>query len=333
MSELNSKYDFTNPNIFNQKLFRREDDMLNVFRTAEDSHDEFWDFSSKLGESNDYNWDDKNKEIIYNQSSPDPETTKEFDFFNFASEPFGATDNLVSSPSIWDTPKRDEEYGIALKESKDKDNKSSSFVTNTSKDLFTNSNSASSGLSEAKLVTNFTQQESWLDESEKESELAGSKKKSKTFSRRKDVIIKTLLRKCRKYYLKDFNKRSNYLKTIKRKFGSSIYKTLLEDYLTKVFKTSSNEHLLIFMGVFLYQKDLEDNLDLFVSPNYGPAEIKKLINTVHEILYKYSHQKFHYFSKNEEFKYVFLHFAELGTKDLMRDKEYAAGFEIIRDQL
>jgi len=172
--------------------------------------------------------------------------------------------------------------------------------------------------------------------SEKASDKAASSKgknSNKMFSRRKDVIIKTLLRKCRKFFLKDFNSKTNYLKTAKRKFGSSIYKTLLEDYINSVFQVDCSEKMLIFLGVFLYQQDLEDNLDLFTSPNYSPKEIKKLITTVHEILYKYSHQKFYYFSKNKEFKFLFTYFEKLGTDEVKADREYAIGLDIIRGQL
>ena len=122
-------------------------------------------------------------------------------------------------------------------------------------------------------------------------------KKSRIFSRRKDVIIKTILRKCRKFFLKDFNSRTHYLKTAKRKFGSSVYNKLLENYITSVFRVPCSQKMLIFMGVFLYQQDLEANLDLFIGPNFTPKDIKNLATTVHDILYKYSHQKFHKFSK------------------------------------
>mmetsp|Transcript_7235 Transcript_7235/g.8188 ORF Transcript_7235/g.8188 Transcript_7235/m.8188 type:complete len:92 (+) Transcript_7235:716-991(+) len=91
--------------------------------------------------------------------------------------------------------------------------------------------------------------------------------------------------------------------------------------------------MLIFFGVFLYQQDLEDNLDLFVSPNYSPKEIKLLITSVYEILYKYSHQKFHHFSKNEEFKFLFNYYEKVGTKEVKEDREYALGLDIIKGQL
>jgi hypothetical protein len=158
-------------------------------------------------------------------------------------------------------------------------------------------------------------------------------KRVKLFSRRKDVIIKTLLRKCRKFFLKDFSTRTNYLKTAKRKFGSSVYKTLIEFYLNTVFPNCQSEDLLMFMAAFLYPQDMEDSIDSFVSPTYHYSTIKALLAKIHEILYKYSHQKFDGFSKNSEFKILFMKFDELGSDVHKIDSEYAAGFEIIKDQL
>lgn len=87
------------------------------------------------------------------------------------------------------------------------------------------------------------------------------------------------------------------------------------------------------MGVFLYQQDLEDNLDLFISSNYSPNDIKQLITSVHNILYKYSHQKFDNFSKNEEFKFVFTYFEGVGTDEIKQDYEYELGLDLIKGQL
>lgn len=312
MSETNMQLNFQNPILFNEKLFRREDDLLNVFRES----------TCYLEEDNSYTF-----KFDCNQ----------YDSWENITESVGPTVDFRESSSLM----RDHTFNFdipvePLKTSNSDASEASEFVTH-SKEIFTNSSPLSAGKDslESKPVTNFTSQASHDIESDVQSETAGSKKKKKTttFSRRKDVIIKTLLRKCRKFYLKDFNKKTSYLKTVKRKFGSSVYKTLLEDYLTKVFKISCSEGLLIFMGVFLYQQDLEDNLDLFVSPNFGPEEIKKLITNVHDILYKYSHQKFYHFSKNEEFKFIFWNFDKIGAEELRKDEEYASGFEIIKGQL
>lgn len=134
-----------------------------------------------------------------------------------------------------------------------------------------------------------------------------TRKRRKQFSRRKDVIIKTLLRKCRKFFMQDFNAKTNYMKQ-KRKFTNAIYLNLLKNYLTSVLKINDSESLVAFLGAFIYQQDLEDNLDSFASTNLSPLTIKDKSAKIHEILYKYSHQKFRVFSKNSDFLPIFTYF-------------------------
>ena len=183
--------------------------------------------------------------------------------------------------------------------------------------------------------------------------------KGKLFSRRKDVIVKTLLRKCRKFFLKDFKQKTNFMSRAKRRHVSANlsssakngleYKMQLKNYMQKVFHYNGEtvgfestsyggswkeEKLLVFIAIFLYHQTVEKNLDLFAGPNLSREEVKQMVVSVHDILYKYSHQKFHVFiQNNEEFKFIFLYFDRFGSKELVRDREYAAGFEIIKGQL
>jgi len=97
-----------------------------------------------------------------------------------------------------------------------------------------------------------------------------------------------------------------------------------------------SEHILVFLGVFLYPKDLDDNLDLFISSIYSPLDVKSLASEVHEVLYKYSHKKFERFSQNKEFKFLFKHFEKSFLQDLQKEElsqEMIRGLEIIRGQL
>lgn len=118
----------------------------------------------------------------------------------------------------------------------------------------------------------------------------------------------------------------------KRRQTNSIYAAELRDYLTSVLNLHDS-HVTAFLGAFLYQQDLEENLGLFESPNLSPACIKEKSDKVHEILYKYSHQKFRVFAKYSEFVPIFMHFYNHGSETLRTDPEYEAGLEIIKDQL
>jgi len=119
----------------------------------------------------------------------------------------------------------------------------------------------------------------------------------------------------------------------KRRLTNKIYSSLLQEYLNSVLNVNSDEEIKAFLGAFIYQQDLEDNLDSFCSPNLTLAAIKEKCDKISEILYKYSHKKFRVFSKTREFLPIFLHFYNRGSQSLQKDPEYAAGLEIIKDQL
>jgi hypothetical protein len=159
-------------------------------------------------------------------------------------------------------------------------------------------------------------------------------RRKKLFSKRKDVIIKTLLRKCRKFFVKDFNTSTDY-KKLKRRQGNQVYKDLITTYLTNLLGESVNDSLIAFFGAFVYKADFDANMDSFYSgcPNLTQDEIQTQAEKIHEILYSYSHQKFRTFKDNLNFMPIFMHFYKNGSETLKKDPESRAGLEIIHDQL
>ena len=314
-------------------LFRREEDLLNVFHHNTQYYhlDDNFNFNQEFmgnsifnDRSNDHTWNEKS------MNSPKYWVPQGYDSFADLVESVEATvDNLESfeyQKENWVYyTKRQSEIESSIKN----DAQETKSVFLHCREI---TSIAVSDLNDLDAVTSIPTKKVVEANDDKPISLNKSKR-VKLFSRRKDVIIKTLLRKCRKFFLKDFNAKTNYLKTAKRKFGSSVYKTLIELYLNRVFANNQSEDLLMFMAAFLYPQDMEDSIESFVSSTYDYSSIKALLVQIHEILYKYSHQKFSGFSQNPEFKILFIKFDEMGSEVHKIDNEYAAGFEIIKDQL
>lgn len=320
------------------QLFKREEDILNVFNktTQYYQEDDQLNFNQDLINSSVFN--DRCNDQTWNEkvsNSPMYWVSQNYEAFADLIESVGATiDNLESFEDqnenwVYYTNRPEE-----IKNSNENDSQETTPISLPSREITSNFNNtnAAKDSSNLKAVT-FLSTSKVVETNEEKQISLNRSQRVKLFSRRKDVIIKTLLRKWRKFFLKDFNSQTNYLKTAKRKYGSSVYKTLLEYYLNRVFVNNQSEDLLIFMAAFLYPQDLEDSIDLFTSPRYDNFTIKTLLAQIHEILYKYSHQKFSGFSKNPEFQILFLRFDEMGSEVHKKDSEYAAGFEIIKDQL
>jgi hypothetical protein len=345
---------------------RREDDLLNVFRNAKND-DKSLNFNHEIQNINIEEWSlmMKSTNISSFDQSPQFASLKDFDTFNEALKSVSATidERELAKDQIYNS-KLEEPWIIQINHSYSTARGFSNFESSTSQEIFTISKlpSTDSDTIVSKFATSLCSQK--LDQALPEkTNSAGSLVKSskgKLFSRRKDVIVKTLLRKCRKFFLKDFKQKTNFMSRSKRRhvstdFSSSAkngleYKMQLKNYMKKVFNYSNwktvgfgstncegseqEEKLLIFIAIFLYHQTVEKNLDLFVGPNLSREEVKQLVVSVHDILYKYSHQKFHVFiQNNEEFKFIFLYFDKFGSKELVKDREYAAGFEIIKGQL
>lgn len=321
------------------QLFKREEDILNVFNQTTQYYQEDGQLNFNQDFINSSVFNDRSSDQTWNEklsNSPVYWVSQNYEAFADLIESVGATvDNLESFEEqkenrVYYTKRPDD-----FEDFKENDSQETSPVSQQCREITSNfkqiSNAAPDSCNLGAVTSPSTAK---VVETNVDKHISNNRsKRAKLFSRRKDVIIKTLLRKCRKFFLKDFNSQTNYLKTAKRKYGSSVYKTLIELYLDRVFAGNQSEDLLIFMAAFLYPQDLEDSIDLFVSPRYDNSTIKTLLAQIHEILYKYSHQKFSGFSKNPEFQTLFLKFDEMGSEVHKTDSEYAAGFEIIKDQL
>jgi len=332
--------------IFDESLFRREDDLLNVFRNVnvEDySHDNFNSWKPV---------DDYDRTLSFNDSSKPSNSQAypftdldEFDWFNNACKTANISNDVRELQQDMSQFNGEmDHYSIEIKLANLASHKECVFVTTPGKDSFTNSIALSTAdhTELAKIRGLKSHRDSWAIFSAKKRDSLVRKPKNgkeKVFSRRKDVIVKTLLRKCRKFFLKEFKRRHvktlyyELQKYVQTAFLADVTRNNVEDEKWIETRQANEKKLVLFLAVFLYPKYVETHMDLFVSDEWSQKDIRELVSRIHEILYKYSHQKFHIFSKNEQFKNVFELFDKLGSMELRQDREYAAGFEIINGQL
>ena len=139
--------------------------------------------------------------------------------------------------------------------------------------------------------------------------------------KRRDVILKTLLRKCRKYYQKLFNTHTKFLKN-KKKELSCYYKNWIEKFIQDCISIDTTLNISFHMGALLYPQEMIRWVDKFVYPNGIKASsrkklMKKKISTykdqvdiLHDILYKFSKEKLEKFISIPELAVIFLHFIE-----------------------
>lgn len=140
-------------------------------------------------------------------------------------------------------------------------------------------------------------------------------------SKRRDVILKTLLRKWRKYFQKLFNNHTKFLKN-KKKELSCYYKSCIEKFIQECLPLDTTLNIGFHMGALLYPQEMIRCVDKFVYPNGIKTSsrkklMKKKISTykdqvdiLHDILYKFSKEKLEKFIAIPELAIIFLYFIE-----------------------
>lgn len=108
----------------------------------------------------------------------------------------------------------------------------------------------------------------------KKKKSSGKSKKSKGSGKnpRKDVILKTILRKMRKFFIKDFNQHTKYMTKKRRNFTEDLYKESLLNFVSERLPQliqkgdftsndpinallASPKELLLVMGLLIYPKE------------------------------------------------------------------------------
>jgi len=76
---------------------------------------------------------------------------------------------------------------------------------------------------------------------------------------------------------------------------------------------------------------MKRNLDNFVTKESDSEATLNLVNKVHNVLYKYSHQRLNYFCKVPELAYIFKYFYANGAQGEKQDIAYSEALEFINN--
>ena len=155
---------------------------------------------------------------------------------------------------------------------------------------------------------------------------------------RRDVTYKTILRKCRKYYQTKFNEETGYLKS-KKKEPCSFYKACILKFLENKFEFETHLNVSFHLGCLLYPQEMIRGIESFVYPDgvktFTPKKVvkrkiethKQQVDTLHSILYKFTHEKLDKFISVPELAVIFLNFIQNGAGDDVNSAEFIEEYE------
>lgn len=149
------------------------------------------------------------------------------------------------------------------------------------------------------------------------------------YNKRKDVILKTILRKCRRVLQDEFNDLTDYF-TNRKMQGHQFYKDCVMKFFGTIEVKPEQLDLVFYLAAILYPQEMSRGVDCFFDCDkkervkqrkFYRAKIQK----VHDVLYRYSHERMDYFVNVPELSYIFCLFYKKEQQEPTEDKYFMNG--------
>lgn len=149
------------------------------------------------------------------------------------------------------------------------------------------------------------------------------------YNKRKDVILKTILRKCRRSLQDKFNDLTGYFPK-KKVHGSQFLKDCIIQFHDSLDSKPEQLDIVFYLGAMLYPQEMGRGVDCFFEADKKErVKLRKVyrakIQKVHDVLYRYSHEKMDYFTSVPELCYLYTLFYKEEIKKSEEDKFYMNG--------
>lgn len=146
----------------------------------------------------------------------------------------------------------------------------------------------------------------------------GAKAKKKKC--RHDVVYKTILRECRRFYQTKVNELTGFVTSKKIRTDDSMYNKI-EHFNQEFLRLNGTFEENFYLAALLYPQDLIRNIGIFLNKsseklngsnsatNNADSSLAKkytkIVNRIHDTLYKYSHDKLDYFVSIPQLSFLF----------------------------
>jgi hypothetical protein len=176
---------------------------------------------------------------------------------------------------------------------------------------------------------NFENEEDMLSKDDAEFLYKTPRKQKFEYNKRKDVILKTILRKCRRVMQDEFNDMTDYFENRKMQ-GHQFYKECVMKFFGSIEVKPQQLDLVFYLAAILYPQEMSRGVDCFFESDkkervkqrkFYRAKIQK----VHDVLYRYSHERMDYFVKVPELSYIFCLFYKKEQEDSTEDRYFMNG--------
>ena len=163
-----------------------------------------------------------------------------------------------------------------------------------------------------------------------------TRKSNFEYNRRKDVILKTILRKWRRELQSDFNCVTQYFQNRKHKGGNFLKECVLKYYDSLPNKPVQLD-LVFYLGSMLYPQEMIRGVDFFFECEKKERVkqrkiVRSKIQKVHDVLYRYCHDKMNFFVSVPELSYLYAIFYKKEVNNNSEDQDYLDGVSEIYEK-
>jgi hypothetical protein len=161
----------------------------------------------------------------------------------------------------------------------------------------------------------------------------------KPSKRRRDVIFKSILRECRRFFQIQLSELTGFI-TAKRERNDDYMYRCMEKFNIEILSKQGTFIENFYLACLLYPQDLTRSIDQFILSSdtkiedvkTQKAKFVKIAKITHETLYKYSHDKLESFVKNRELAYLFCYYYENGAGAERVNPKFENEYEFIRQK-
>ena len=112
------------------------------------------------------------------------------------------------------------------------------------------------------------------------------------FTKRKDVVFKSMLRQIRNYFWTGLNEHTKYqVRKRKSRADESFYYDCLKEYISKALKMKVSDHIILLVGSFASPRDMEALIKKDPYKIYPKSKIEKC-RSIHNTLYCFNQNRF-----------------------------------------
>ena len=147
-----------------------------------------------------------------------------------------------------------------------------------------------------------------------------------SINKRKDVVLKTALRRCRKHFSRQMASLTGYVCSKKPKPDDPLL-ACIRQMVAELAPVHPKMKLQFFLSCLLFPQDTRRNLSQFSDTQIEKEELLSLVDQMHDVLYKYSHEKLEFFCKTPAMAFLFKLYYE--NSDDKNDPEYSEGYNYI----